>query len=736
MLNRDKAITDVRAWVKNSLEKSEKIALGLRYHGKTLRKRWQRKFTSSKQQHIKLINDVHASLAKQCGGEDDKKDKSNWYTRHEPFGKNARSGMLTLGLDPDSLIEEPDNLFRQLEARSKHPAQLFYTDFHCANSASNDGLIKQYFVPGTFNITAQDYGAWQEWSDEKVHSFQTVAASVAFLVFESQSEILNALWEIFDRLSYGLSLPVEGLTPQDAEDQQETLEPIPLVTFIDAPSLYVRFPGRKFSLQDVYQICSDQLSYASAELTTLRKSRMAFDRRTKASKEIHKAAGSCVRFIAYQVLVEPHERVLWWLFIVEEAQTLSGDFRQWKEMRTATSHLHYIESFKSFVATIRRRSDHLLRNILAQDLDDALPGSIMPLSLTRTFADIDKFLVHYAFAEPWWKTRIANRISYHGALKPVLKDLPYVHTLVQEWAEEALLITRIQEVLMACEPTILLHHMEPLNQQDRARNKLCPPAPSYPHETKMRERSAPLARFFFPGAGEQSGEAASTPGLSAIWETYQQNSLYFYEKEGFRQEWLEKVEDVWIRTDPGEAIDNKRKPERRRQRKETPTTPTFETRIPHQIGEERPSARKLTLRTRTRLNPGICDETPSTPPALEERAQPAELEEVPLQMSVSQASFNVIEALFSNAQVNAQSIRWQTFSNFMRDAGCDISLNQSGGVSTRFVWTDPRDDKQKTMTFHRPHPVPILEPQMLRNAHTAIRNTFGWKKEDFVPRRG
>lgn len=68
---------------------------------------------------------------------------------------------------------------------------------------------------------------------------------------------------------------------------------------------------------------------------------------------------------------------------------------------------------------------------------------------------------------------------------------------------------------MACEPTISLHHIEPLSQEDSVRNILFLPAMSYPYERTMRVRGALLAGFF-PNLGEATKSVVSVELLSEI----------------------------------------------------------------------------------------------------------------------------------------------------------------------------------------------------------------------------
>lgn len=386
------------------------------------------------------------------------------------------------------------------------------------------------------------------------------------------------------------------------------------------------------------------------------------------------------------------------------------------------------------MTTIRLRSDLLLRDAAAQGIKDAKPGVVVPASVIRMWGDAQRFLVDFAFCEPQWRTRFINRLATIGILKSVVEDLPRVHQLVQEWANEGLLITRVEEVLMACNPTILTHKLEPFDQEDHVRHLLNSAGSSDAEDALLFGRDVALTALLSRASEQSEGEKASLK-LCEIWERYQELVLCFYLCRGFRPECIEKVEDVWVCTDPGEVVESRPEPRPVRRAGRRPTRPAFHTTIPHHSGEERASARKLTTRTRTRLNPELSEDDAETSTVTEQCAQSLEVEAVHnVQIPVSKTYLEPIEALFSNAQVNTKSVRWQTFCNFMKDVGCKISVSGSGGAATKFTWVDPRDQKSKTLTLHRPHPVPTLEPQMLRNVHTAIKNKFHWVKENFVVR--
>lgn len=80
-------------------------------------------------------------------------------------------------------------------------------------------LMQRLHIPGTFAITATEYGTWHEREEANVHFLHAIAASVSILVFESQSHILNILWEVLIHLADGLSFSPAGQSGQDRMDQ-------------------------------------------------------------------------------------------------------------------------------------------------------------------------------------------------------------------------------------------------------------------------------------------------------------------------------------------------------------------------------------------------------------------------------------------------------------------------------------------------------------------------------------
>jgi hypothetical protein len=88
----------------------------------------------------------------------------------------------------------------------------------------------------------------------------------------------------------------------------------------------------------------------------------------------------------------------------------------------------------------------------------------------------------------------------------------------------------------------------------------------------------------------------------------------------------------------------------------------------------------------------------------------------------------VFERLFDPSAQNRSSIKWLEFVAAMVDAGFVASSN--GGAAVSFQDTNGKG----TITFHRPHPLPVLVPVQRKNVAYRLNNRFGWTVESFVER--
>ncbi|KAG2015712.1 hypothetical protein CC2G_008956 [Coprinopsis cinerea AmutBmut pab1-1] len=73
-------------------------------------------------------------------------------------------------------------------------------------------------------------------------------------------------------------------------------------------------------------------------------------------------------------------------------------------------------------------------------------------------------------------------------------------------------------------------------------------------------------------------------------------------------------------------------------------------------------------------------------------------------------------------------MKWETFLKLMREMGFEYDPSTAGS-SVRF---DPPDKRDRSITIHKPHPDPTLNPIMLRNIGKRLKRYYGWNEEDFI----
>ncbi|EFZ01749.2 hypothetical protein X797_004359 [Metarhizium robertsii] len=88
-----------------------------------------------------------------------------------------------------------------------------------------------------------------------------------------------------------------------------------------------------------------------------------------------------------------------------------------------------------------------------------------------------------------------------------------------------------------------------------------------------------------------------------------------------------------------------------------------------------------------------------------------------------------------SSEERCRTIKWDEFVHSMNHAGFIVS--SCGGSAVRFELHDSPDDQgttiSKTIIFHRPHPVPKIDPIMLRSEiGRRLTRRFGWTREHFV----
>ncbi|OAQ61914.2 ycfA-like protein domain-containing protein [Pochonia chlamydosporia 170] len=87
-----------------------------------------------------------------------------------------------------------------------------------------------------------------------------------------------------------------------------------------------------------------------------------------------------------------------------------------------------------------------------------------------------------------------------------------------------------------------------------------------------------------------------------------------------------------------------------------------------------------------------------------------------------------------SAEERCRTVSWDEFVQAMKHAGC-VAIN-CGGSAVRFELQDTSDEatsESKSIIFHRPHPVPKIDPIMLRSEiGRRLTRRFGWTREHFV----
>ncbi|KAI0665909.1 hypothetical protein C8Q78DRAFT_985573 [Trametes maxima] len=73
-------------------------------------------------------------------------------------------------------------------------------------------------------------------------------------------------------------------------------------------------------------------------------------------------------------------------------------------------------------------------------------------------------------------------------------------------------------------------------------------------------------------------------------------------------------------------------------------------------------------------------------------------------------------------------MRWEKFVRMMTDLGFTY-VPSTAGSRVRF---DPPNPKDRSITFHKPHPDPTIHPKKLRDFSKKLREYYGWDPDDFL----
>ncbi|KAG9597925.1 hypothetical protein KCU77_g1452, partial [Aureobasidium melanogenum] len=96
---------------------------------------------------------------------------------------------------------------------------------------------------------------------------------------------------------------------------------------------------------------------------------------------------------------------------------------------------------------------------------------------------------------------------------------------------------------------------------------------------------------------------------------------------------------------------------------------------------------------------------------------------------VSSTSLTLFECMFTANSSNLSDIYWTDFVSAMVDAGC--SVMPGGGSCFTFTHVD-KDDKKRSMVFHRPHPEPTMSKERLKSFGSRLNRHWGWSEVTFA----
>jgi len=100
---------------------------------------------------------------------------------------------------------------------------------------------------------------------------------------------------------------------------------------------------------------------------------------------------------------------------------------------------------------------------------------------------------------------------------------------------------------------------------------------------------------------------------------------------------------------------------------------------------------------------------------------------------VKKRAFDVLALMFpATATEAAKGVEWDRFVNAMSDMG--FTARNGGGSAVVFEnrsLADGRGTRGK-IVFHKPHPVPKIDPVMLHSWGKRMAKWFGWHRERFI----
>ncbi|KAK2593538.1 hypothetical protein QQS21_008761 [Conoideocrella luteorostrata] len=115
-------------------------------------------------------------------------------------------------------------------------------------------------------------------------------------------------------------------------------------------------------------------------------------------------------------------------------------------------------------------------------------------------------------------------------------------------------------------------------------------------------------------------------------------------------------------------------------------------------------------------------------PIAVEQEQP----QIPQKIVVPKRALSIFHLMFPTSPgERCRTIHWDEFVHAMNDAG--FVAQSLGGSAVGFEQVGTADTDSKSISFHRPHPVPKIDPIMLRSSIARrLANRFGWHRDHFI----
>jgi len=753
LLDHNVAASRVRDWTDNIMAKSKSIMQALKQHEKALRRRWIKK---NSYQRRKILEKACPSLMTFQGLASLLEERRPGQ-KGTKFAKPGRTSILISILILDELVANSDLLFEHLHDRTKHPSQHFFADFMRVESAAlyKDFLAHPYIF-GTFQITNdEDYGQWRTWEDGPVHRFEAVATPYSILVFESQSIMLDVLSKVLSELMVGLPASVDHGRNLVHNQSSAGYQPVTLPSLETCGSIHTTFPQITSCLKVAWNVTINQLEKVVDALSELKTNNSTFIERVRASQALRNATRAFTpgtsrkALAAVVVLAEPHDRVVTWLDVVRQFEVVAKT-QDTTQNPTAEAHCQFMHEFKTLSAMLHHRFNQLLFTVGIICDDPISPDAIIPAGLLSEQWTIGGWLRSYFLSPPTQAIRIMALRHMEICCKQQGQDVRYINELVREWIDEVLVIRKVLEVLHAYRPTVHIHSLEPFNAPQTLWYNMCPSQNIRQYQHRMEQRGEELIGVLLPAteytmprgrrdAAWYTKQASARDVLRDTWTRYGEITLEYWKRKGFQPAWLDMISATLACAEPKDTDSASQPPHEasspfKKQVISPPTTPTTPTLIPHQHGAEVLSERKLTKKKRDELN--TPSEDGDEMPSLRKEAIVMVGPQVALTITkilVRETYLVVVESLFSNAQQQVTSIRWNTFLNFMRDAECHVKSSE--GSRYTFTSRNVVTGDSARVVIHRPHPDATLRAVHLRNCRFSIVAAFGWRQEMFVTRR-